>query len=293
MRVDLPAGKYVLAVSGGVDSVVLLDLLAKNPGLELVVAHYDHGIRPDSASDRKFVASLANKYKLFFIYKDGKLGPSASEALAREKRYEFLEKARLAAGVSAIVTAHHQDDLLETAIINLLRGTGRRGLSSLKSTATIKRPLLNYSKTEIKSYAVKNKLSWREDSTNKDDKYLRNYIRHQIIPKLGPAGRTKLLAIIDSAKASNAEIDAILASFVAAPGGKLDRHWFVELPHTVALEVIAAWLRQNGITGYDRKMLERLAAAAKSAKNGTLHNTLGNSFMSVSRNELALVTLER
>lgn len=290
MKVEIPAGKYVLAVSGGVDSVVLLDLLTKNPELELAVAHFDHGIRPDSASDRQFVANLASKYKLPFVYEEGKLGPGASEALAREKRYEFLESARLANSARAIVTAHHQDDLLETAIINLLRGTNRRGLASLKSTDIIKRPLLNYSKAEIKDYAIKERLAWREDPTNTDEKYLRNYVRHQLVPKLGRDGRDKLLAIINKANRQNSEIDSVLADLV---GAGFDRATYRSYDTSLGLELMAAWLRANGITGYDRKTLARLDMAIRSAKNGTVHNIIGNQVLSISRNGLALERLER
>src|SRR5690348_2939142 len=126
MNVLLPKpGNYVVAVSGGVDSVVLLDILSKQPGLKLTIAHFDHGIRNDSYKDRQFVEGLAKKYQLLFVYKEGSLG-KASEAKAREARYEFLRKAQKDSGSQAIITAHHQDDLLETAILNMLRDSSRK-----------------------------------------------------------------------------------------------------------------------------------------------------------------------
>ena len=134
MKAELKPGKYVLAVSGGVDSIVLLDLLAKEIERDnLVVAHFDHGIRQGSATNREFVEGLAKNYGLEFFYEEGELGAKASEALARTKRYEFLNKIKKQTESDAIITAHHQDDVLETIIINLLRGTGRKGLSSLKN----------------------------------------------------------------------------------------------------------------------------------------------------------------
>lgn len=292
MRVELPAGKYLVAVSGGVDSVVLLDLLAKQAGLALAVAHFDHGIRKDSVEDRKFVEKLAKKYGREFITSEGRLGARASEAVAREARYEFLESARLEFGASAIVTAHHQDDLIETAIINLLRGTNRRGLSSLKSTDTIRRPLLGYPKAEIKKYALANQLTWREDPTNADTKYLRNYVRLEIVPKLSASDRQKLLAIIASASHQNAEIDNILGKLVGS-SAELDRAWLGQLAEPVRLEVLASWLRANGVNGYDRKALVRLSKAAQTARNGTRHNVMGDKFMLVTRDKLALVANER
>lgn len=297
MKVELAPGKYIVAVSGGVDSVVLLHLLANFQlpanSYQLIVAHFDHGIRADSASDRKFVGGLAIKYNLPFEFAEGKLGASASEATARKVRYEFLEKTRIASGASAIVTAHHQDDLIETALINLLRGTNRRGLASLKSTDKIKRPLLAYSKQTIKNYAEKNQLAWREDPTNADTKYLRNYVRHKLVPKLGASGRAELLAIIASASTQNSKIDELLASLLAGASGRLDRRWFIGLSDSVALEIMAAWLRANGITNYDKKTLARLALAAKSARNGVSIEIKNTSKMKVGRDFLALELAER
>src|SRR6185436_20114617 len=127
MKISVRPGKYVVAVSGGVDSMVLLDLLRQKPKLELVVAHFDHGIREDSAQDRKLVQRIAKAYGLPFVHAKGNLGPKAGEALAREARYAFLRQVQADHDAKAIITAHHQDDMLKTAIMNLLRGTGRRG----------------------------------------------------------------------------------------------------------------------------------------------------------------------
>lgn len=289
MKVELVPGKYVVAVSGGVDSVVLLDLLARDPQLKLVVAHFDHGIRVDSSEDRKFVKGLSKEYGLEFVFAEGKLGANASEALAREKRYEFLKRVREERGASAIIAAHHQDDLLETAIINLMRGTNRRGLSALKSTDIIKRPLLNFSKQEIKNYALANHLAWREDSTNSSDKYLRNHIRHNILPKLD---RQKLLTIVKNASSQNSEIDELLASLVPK-SSELDRAWFKQLDAKIQPEILAAWLRNNGVTNYDKATIARLTEASRSAKTGTRHNFIGNRFLIVGRDRLALESYKR
>jgi tRNA(Ile)-lysidine synthase len=203
MDFDLPAGSYVVAVSGGVDSVALLHMLARRPGLKLTVAHYDHGIRPDSAEDRRHVQYFARAHGLPFVYETGQLGSDASEATARRARYDFLHRVRQASGAGAVITAHHQDDLLETIILNLLRGTGRRGLSSLKSTDVVKRPLLHLPKNELLRYAAEQGLVWREDSTNADPRYLRNYIRHNILPRFAASDREALLAISRRIKPAN------------------------------------------------------------------------------------------
>ncbi len=108
--------QFIVAVSGGIDSIVLLDVLVKS-GAELVVAHVDHGIRADSHEDESFVHRLADKYGLPFVSTRLALGSRASEDLARRERYKWLETVRAQYSAKAIVTAHHQDDVLETIVI--------------------------------------------------------------------------------------------------------------------------------------------------------------------------------
>ena len=262
LKVKIGDGKYVVAVSGGVDSVTLLDLLSKQSGLELVVAHFDHGIRKESPKDRKFVQNLAKTYGVEFVYENGNLGAKASEMQARDARYEFLSKVVNKYKAKAIITAHHQDDVLETIIMNMLRGTGRKGLSSLQSTSNVIRPLLSYSKQQIKEYAVKNHLVWVEDSTNEDTNYYRNWVRHKIVPKLTEKQRKKLLYSQDKLKIVNDEVETILDKFIKEIT-KLNRHTVVMLPHNLTKELIAHWLRKNGITDFDSILIEKLAIDAK------------------------------
>src|SRR5690606_31809517 len=100
--------------------MALLDMLRQQPQLQVVVAHFDHGIRPDSTEDRRLVQQVAASHGLQFVYHNGSLGSGASEDLARRARYDFLHKLRMATNAKAIITAHHQDDLLETAVYNML-----------------------------------------------------------------------------------------------------------------------------------------------------------------------------
>lgn len=290
---NIEPGKYVVAVSGGVDSIVLLDLLSKKPGLGLVVAHYNHGIREDSSHDLIHVQQVAKKYGLEFFAEAGKLGPNADEALARTKRYEFLNSIKEKTNSKAIITAHHQDDLLETAVINLLRGTNRRGLSSMYSKEII-RPLLNYPKQDLVTYATTHKLSWREDSTNQDTKYLRNYIRLEIMPKFSAKERNNLLNIIEDSHGSNEQIDNILSSLVAdnSKDGKLSRSWFISLPHNIAKEVMSSWLRQQAIN-FDKSVIESLVIAAKTLDSGKSRDIDKGHILRVQGDYLALLSAER
>lgn len=264
MKVDIGPGKYVVAVSGGVDSVVLLDLLTKQKNLELAVAHFDHGIRENSTEDRVFVEKLAAKYGLGFFYEEGNLGSKASEALAREKRYEFLNKIKDKIKAKAVITAHHEDDLLETVVINLLRGSGRKGLSSLQSRTGLLRPLLSLRKAELLDYAEKNNLAWQEDETNKDESYLRNYVRHSLLVKLSGSKKQSLLEISKEWKLKNDEIDQLINDLFFKED-EWPRYEFNILDHNLACEVVANWLRLSD-ANFDKKTVERLVIQLKTVQ---------------------------
>jgi tRNA(Ile)-lysidine synthase len=290
MSLRIAPGKYVVAVSGGVDSMVLLDLLRQNPKLELIVAHFDHGIRTESAKDRKLVQRIAKSFGLPFFYAEGNLGPKAGEALAREARYEFLRKVQNEQGAKAIVTAHHQDDMLETAIMNLLRGTGRRGLSSLRSRDGLVRPLLQWTKNGIREYAEEHDLAWAEDITNDDERYLRNYIRHNILSRFTKEGRETLTRHIKQATKVNDEIDKLLDKDLDEQPSKdeLNRSWYLQLPYAVATEMMAAWLRRNGVMQFDRHMIERLVVAAKTARPGKLADVNSHHIVEFTKDRIRL-----
>jgi tRNA(Ile)-lysidine synthetase-like protein len=295
MDINLQSGRYVVAVSGGVDSVVLLHALMQQPGLKLTVAHFDHGIREDSAEDRKHVRALAKQYGLPFVYHVGNLGPGTSEASAREARYKFLHHVRKASGAEAVITAHHRDDVLETIILNLLRGTGRRGLSSLKSTDIVQRPLLHVPKNELLRYAKREGLQWREDSTNIDERYLRNYIRKNILPRLADRDREAFYILGRWAEKTNREIMHEVVNYLHVQPSRtsIDRHSFIMLPHVVAREVMAEWLLQNTGAELSRVMLERLVTAAKSGKVGSRVDVDKGHWLEISPTRLALKPRER
>lgn len=288
-------GKYVIGVSGGIDSVVLLQMMAAAPGVQLTVAHFDHGMRAGSAEDRHFAEELAAQLKLPFVYAEGRLGPAASEARARQQRYQFLRKVKANIGADRIVTAHHQDDLLETAILNLLRGTGYRGLASLGSDSEIYRPLLGTPRSEIKSFADEHRLQWREDPTNRDRRYLRNYVRHEIMPRLGTDGRASLLTVIEKAQRQRQEIEPLLIKLLQniERGGMIDRQTFARLPYDVSKAVMMQWLRQHDAGGFARYNIDWLTVAAKTAKPGRRIDAGQNLQMHIAANRLALRRLER
>ena len=225
--------KYVVAVSGGVDSVVLLDMLSRQSNLDLIVAHFDHGIRSDSSHDADFVADLAKKYKLPFETKREELGSNCSEDIARTRRYDFL-RGVMKKYNAKLVTAHHADDVIETIAINLHRGTGWRGLAAMDSDVI--RPLKNVTKSEILAYANKHKLIWHEDSTNASDNYLRNRIRRSTI-KLNEDIKRQLLGLWAEQKFIKREIDKEVIKLIG-DGPTYSRYFFIHIDSSTALECL-------------------------------------------------------
>ncbi len=298
--VDSPV--YVVAVSGGVDSVVLLHMLVNseirllNSSFRLVVAHFDHGIRPDSHEDAELVESLAAQYELEFVLGKGKLGSDASEATAREARYQFLHEVRDTYGAEAVVLAHHEDDVIETAVHNLLRGTGRKGLTSLSSTSDYIRPLLDTPKTHLVAYAKANNLRWHEDSTNRDTKYTRNYIRHIVLPKLYDTDRTardQLRSIIAVMRDLNHSIDDCLEDMIellkTGEQDSYDRHAFRTLPDEVQREVLLAILRAHNARDVDRKSIDRLLYGIMQLPSRKIMNVCHHIDLKVWRDSIQIV----
>jgi tRNA(Ile)-lysidine synthase len=185
----------VVAVSGGADSVALLDVLSRlqEEKLRLVVAHLNHGLRGvESDGDQEFVARLAARYGLpFESQRVDVAGLALSlrlslEDAGRRARHGFLEQVAQAHGAASIALGHHLDDQAETVLIRLLRGSGGAGLSAMASSSRglLKRPLLGTSRAEIEHYLKEHGLSYRTDASNADTAILRNSIRHELIPYL-------------------------------------------------------------------------------------------------------------
>lgn len=183
-----PDEKLVLAVSGGVDSMVLTDLMQK-AGAHFVVAHCNFHLRgEESDGDEQFVRDYARKNDLQYFVNHfdtekyaAKKGVSI-EMAARDLRYAWFEELRQQLGYDKIVLAHHADDQIETFFINLLRGAGLHGLKGMKpKNGVLIRPLLWASREQIRKYAVENQIVWREDHTNAETVYLRNKIRNQLM----------------------------------------------------------------------------------------------------------------
>lgn len=183
-----PSDRLLIAVSGGVDSVVLCDL-CHNAGFAFEIAHANFQLRgEDSEIDECFVKGVADRYRVPFHIKKFNTTAYAErnkvsvQVAARELRYEWFNQL-LGNEMKVLLTAHHADDNIETVLMNFFRGTGIAGLRGMVAKHDhIIRPLLFASKKDILDYAKEKKLSWREDASNASDKYSRNYFRNAIIP---------------------------------------------------------------------------------------------------------------
>ena len=217
----LPKDKLLLAVSGGVDSVVLCEL-CKQAGYDFAIAHCNFQLRgKDSEKDEEFVKQLAAKYGTEFFVKKFDTKRYAEEKkvsiqeAARVLRYEWFEELMtpdpiaIGSGLPTpgyLLTAHHADDNIETVLMNFFRGTGIKGLKGIEPKhGHIVRPLLFARKKELEEFLHENKLEYVEDYTNKEDDYTRNYFRNQLIPsieKVFPEVKENLLANIGRFKES-------------------------------------------------------------------------------------------
>lgn len=209
--------KLLLAISGGIDSMVLLHLLHELK-FDITVAHCNFSLRDaESDADETFVKSTCEALKIpYFIQKfdtkqfalDYKF---SIQLAARKLRYDWFSELLLDKKIDFVLTAHHLDDEIETFLINLTRGTGLEGLTGIptKNEKTI-RPLLKFSREEIETFAKENTIKWREDSSNASNKYLRNKLRHDVVPvlkELNPSFMHSFQNTLDNLKQAQSLVD--------------------------------------------------------------------------------------
>ena len=189
----LPGSRLVVALSGGLDSCVLLHALAccrQRHNWSLRAIHIDHGLQADSSQWTKFCDELCKQLKVPIQVKPVLIDTASGsgiEAEARKQRYAALSE-MLQTG-EILLTAHHRDDQVETLLLQLFRGAGVTGLASMPASTTFakgkhNRPLLAFTRQALRDYAIANRLDWVEDSSNQDSRYARNYLRHDVMPLL-------------------------------------------------------------------------------------------------------------
>ncbi len=231
---------------------------------DVVVAHFNHKMRPSADADAEFVRHFAEDiYDVPFYYDEARPGEIKSEEQARELRYKFLHKVAKEVD-GAILTAHHINDLVETVAINLLRGTGWRGLAPFSDTRTYQFFFeFPHSKREIYYLAMLNDIVFRQDPTNNEDDYLRNRVRE----KMRTVGDDLLEEVwglyIEQLKIEE-EIDNIIDSLLPADG-RYERKWFDKMDYKTAIEVLRAGLLKVGISATRPQLMDFLSAVRKYA----------------------------
>lgn len=246
---------------------MLLHLFAVMYKHDIVVAHFDHGIRGDSAADARFVEGLARMYGAVYEARREKLGENASEELARERRYKFLfetaDKHK-----ATLVTAHHRDDVVESIAINLMRGTGWRGLAVMDDPR-ITRPLLGYSKRDIYAYALRHRLEWVEDETNAGQVYLRNRLRLKAGAQLSEKTKRHLLSL----RADQLRLRRLVeqeAARLGGPPGEMPRYRYIMAGDDAADELLRDLFMRAAGTPLTRPQRRRALMAIKTARPGSV-----------------------
>ncbi|WP_298223865.1 tRNA lysidine(34) synthetase TilS [Flavobacterium sp.] len=257
--------KLLLAVSGGIDSMVMVDLFHKLH-YKIAIAHCNFQLRgAESFGDEQFVVDYADKNKIpVFTTKfdtkafaeDYKL---SIQLAARDLRYHWFYELLETEHYDYILTAHHADDNLETFLINLSRGTGLEGLTGIpEQNDKIIRPLLAFNRTAIETYADEDKINWREDSSNASDKYLRNKIRHDLVPLFKDLNANfidsfqKTQSYLQQSQAMAEDAAVMVYQQVASEQGDeihFDLKKLTQLPNYTSY--LYHWLNEFGFTAWD------------------------------------------
>ncbi len=257
----------IVGVSGGRDSMALIHALVhQRPDLKVIPAHVNHGLRDSADDDALFTRGMMQRWELdceFFKPRPPETGNV--EEWGREKRYEFFEKLLKKYHADFIFTAHHQDDDFETMLLHVLRGTRVKGLAGMAPIrGKLIRPMLYTSGTEISAYVEEHQIPFRNDPTNEDDRYMRNFLRHKIIPVLnhvypGLAERwqtqkpywNELQVMLESGALN------FMQEFLDPKDG-LHREAFKKLPYPLRATVLELWyLETTGKRVPDNATLDR------------------------------------
>lgn len=309
-----PGRRYLIGVSGGRDSVALLDQLVDLGYRNLIICHLNHQLRGRSSdADARFVRNLAESYRRKIVEQaqrlpnagkgkrsarstrngciDFELGTANVRALAakkkmsietaaREARYAFFARVAKRRKCRSIFLAHHADDLVETFLLNLLRGAGTTGLAAMRELATrridhvdltIVRPLLDVWRDQIDHYVRERRLKFREDASNKDLSPARNRVRRRVIPYLEKTFARNLRRNIWRTAMILSEEENFFESFLPKTSPPaLDVKWLRELPLAVQRRLLSKWLRAKNVrdVGFDlveraRVLLDRANRVAK------------------------------
>ncbi len=269
---------YLVAVSGGLDSMVIWHLLHSSGYSDLMLVHIDHGLRGEaSTGDQEFVRQEAEKTQTACEIRCVDVRSHASaqglslETAARELRYRAIAEVARATGRQQVFLAHHADDQVETILMNLFRGSGSRGLSGMQRESsreidglslTFLRPLLDTPRALIRKYAETHAISWRDDESNASSFALRNRIRNRLMPEIEETfGRDAKQAILRAAKLASLDEAWSRSALGEMPirGEGFDVVALRSLPEARRNRLLLSWLRKSGVPDCGWDEVERSA----------------------------------
>ncbi len=290
----IPSGSHLLVgVSGGADSVALLHALhalQKPLDFTLSVAHLNHSIRPEAYDDECFVNSLCESLQIPCITETVDIpslcetGPESLEMTARRARYDFFARVAKSVNADRIATAHTLNDQAETVLLRLCRGAGAVGISGIDYVSFMRglcviRPLLGISRAEIEAYLKESRISWREDSTNADNRYSRNWVRHELLPlleeNLNPCTKTAIARTADILSEESRFLEDMVAAKLdelTGAEGSLDAAGVAALPLALERRLIHRWLIQHSVCGSELRYdaVERIVQLASDSSGSGL-----------------------
>lgn len=274
--------KFLIGVSGGRDSMVLLDALGRLGFRNLVVCHIDHTLRGRSSlADARLVKRTAERAGLALESARCRTAEYASktqksiELAARELRQAFFRECAARHRCHRLLLAHHADDQVETCLFNFLRGSGASGLGGMRKSSKLgqletSRPFLNVSRDQIIAYQIKYKVAYREDATNEETRYTRNKIRHQVLPSIAEAMGESFREAVLRASFILSEEEDWMNSMVPPVGHELSCADLREMHPALQARTVLRWLRERGIEepGFEetRRVLTLLDVANGPAK---------------------------
>lgn len=274
--------KLILAVSGGVDSMALLAMYTH---ADIIVAHIDHGTRKSSAEDANFVRQKCQELGVKFYETKLELGEGVSEELARKKRYEFLKTIQETEG-GTLCTAHHLGDVLESIAINLIRGTGWRGLTPFYGDELV-RPFIisKIWKRDVLKFAGEHGVCFRQDPTNYEADYLRNRVREKMA-ELDETARANIIELFEKQNELRGKIEKLvteLAKQTIVGKNFHKKELFLTADEKVAIEVLREICLMHGYS-LTRKQLTDFLAAIKTYAPHKKFNLPKNHFVTILKN---------
>ena len=274
--------KLILAVSGGMDSMALLTMYAH---ADIIVAHIDHGTRKSSAEDADFVRQKCQELGVKFYETKLELGEGVSEELARKKRYEFLKTIQEKEG-GTLCTAHHLDDVLESIVINLIRGTGWRGLTPFYGDELVRPFIISKMwKRDVLKFAGEQNIRFRQDPTNYEADYLRNRVREKMTG-LDEIARANIIELFERQNELRGKIEKLvteLAKQTVVGKNFHKKELFLTADEKVVLEVLREICLMHGYS-LTRKQLVDFLAAIKTYAPHKKFNLPKNHFVTILKN---------